>query len=114
MRIFGWGDLGPVGRFSIALAAILFITALVVAGVSSVLLDRYVQDETSRFTTDAVVSHFGPVFKEDVFKSTRRRRARAPRDDRGLPLLDLQRGLDTVLRRERDDRLLVRRHRDRP
>ena len=44
MKIFGRGDLGPVGRFSIALAAILFVTALVVAGVSSVLLDRYVQD----------------------------------------------------------------------
>ena len=68
MKIFGRGDLGPVGRFSLALAAILSVTALVVAGVSSVLLDRYVQDETSRFTTDAVVSHFGPVFKEDVFK----------------------------------------------
>jgi len=68
MKIFGRGDLGPVGRFSIALAAILFVTALVVAGVSSLLLDRYVQDETSRFTSDAVASHFGPVFKEDVFK----------------------------------------------
>ncbi|MEK6227148.1 MAG: HD-GYP domain-containing protein [Chloroflexota bacterium] len=68
MKIFGRGDLGPVGRFSIALGAILFVTALVVAGVSSVLLDRYVQDETSRFTADAVASHFGPVFKEDVFK----------------------------------------------
>ena len=56
MKIFGRGDLGPVGRFSIALAAILFVTALVVAGVSSVLLDRYVQDETSRFTSDAVAS----------------------------------------------------------
>ena len=68
MRIFGRGDLGPVGRFSIALGAILFVTGLVVAGVSSLLLDRYVQDETSRFTADAVASHFGPVFKEDVFK----------------------------------------------
>src|SRR5438045_9220066 len=68
MKIVGGGDLVPVGRFSIALAAILFVTALVVAGVSSVLLDRYVQDETSRFTSDAVASHFGPVFKEDVFK----------------------------------------------
>ncbi len=68
MKIFGRGDVGPVGRFSIALGAILFVTALVVAGVSSLLLERYVQDETSRFTTDAVASHFGPVFKEDVFK----------------------------------------------
>src|SRR5438045_1589423 len=68
MKIFGRGDLGPVGRFSIALAAILFVTALVVAGVSSVLLYHYVQYETSRFTSDAVASQFGPVFKEDVFK----------------------------------------------
>src|SRR2546423_13089800 len=68
MKIVGRENVGPVGRFSIALAAILLVTAVVVAGVSSILLDRYVQDETSRFTTDAVVSHFGPVFKEDVFK----------------------------------------------
>ena len=68
MKIVGRGDVGPVGRFSIALAAILFVTAMVVAGTSSFLLDRYVQDETSRFTADAVASHFGPVFKEDVFK----------------------------------------------
>ena len=68
MKIFGRGDLGPVGRFSLALAAILLVTGLVVAGVTSYLLDRYVQDETARFTTDAVASHFGPVFKEDVFK----------------------------------------------
>src|SRR5256714_2409278 len=71
MKTFGRGavgTLGPVGRFSIALGAILFVTALGPAGVSSFLLDRYVQDETSRFTSDAVASHFGPVFKEDVFK----------------------------------------------
>jgi putative nucleotidyltransferase with HDIG domain len=59
---------GPVGRFSVALGAILLVTAMVVAGTSSVLLDRYVQDETARFTSDAVASHFGPVFKDDVFK----------------------------------------------
>jgi putative nucleotidyltransferase with HDIG domain len=72
MKIFGPDasgplPLGPVGRFSLALAAILLVTAIVVAGVSSLLLDRYVQDETASFTTDAVASHFGPVFKEDVF-----------------------------------------------
>jgi len=68
MRIFGWGDLGPVGRFSLALAGILLTTAVVVAGVTSYLLDRYVQDETTRFTREAVASHFGPVFEEDVFQ----------------------------------------------
>src|SRR2546430_16771732 len=81
MKTFGRGavgTLGPVGRFSIALGAILFVTALVLAGVSSFLLDRYFQDETSRFTTDAVASHFVPVFKEDVFKR---------------PLADEERGL---------------------
>ena len=67
MKLLGRGGLGPVGRFSVALAAILLVTAIVVAGVSSILLDRYVQDETARFTTGAVASHFGPVFKEDVF-----------------------------------------------
>ena len=38
------------------------------AGVTSYLLDRYVQDETARFTREAVASHFGPVFEEDVFQ----------------------------------------------
>lgn len=59
---------GPVGRFSLALAGILVVTAVAVAGVTSYLLDRYVQDETTRFTRDAVASHFGPVFEEDVFQ----------------------------------------------
>jgi putative nucleotidyltransferase with HDIG domain len=79
MKIFGRRDvgplphqgplpLGPVGRFSLALAGILLVTAVVVAGVTSYLLDRYVQDETARFTRDAVASHFGPVFEEDVFQ----------------------------------------------
>ncbi|MDQ2915077.1 MAG: HD domain-containing protein [Chloroflexota bacterium] len=60
--------LGPVGRFSLALAGILLVTAVVVGGVTSYLLDRYVQDETARFTRDAVASHFGRVFEEDVFQ----------------------------------------------
>jgi putative nucleotidyltransferase with HDIG domain len=68
MKIFRRGDLGPVARFSIALAAILAVTALLVGVVTSYLLDRYVQDETARFTKDAVASHFGPVFKDDVFQ----------------------------------------------
>jgi len=68
VKIFGRGDLGPVGRFSLALAGILLVTAVAVAGVSSNLLDRYVQDETARFTSGAVASHFGPVFEEDVFQ----------------------------------------------
>src|SRR6266550_7407992 len=68
MRIFGRGDLGPVGRFSLALAGILLITAVGIAGLTSYLLDRYVQDETTRFTREAVASHFGPVFEEDVFQ----------------------------------------------
>jgi hypothetical protein len=68
MKILGRKDLGPVGRFSLALAGILLVTAVAVAGVTSYLLDRYVQDETTRFTRDAVASHFGPVFQEDVFQ----------------------------------------------
>jgi putative nucleotidyltransferase with HDIG domain len=68
MKILRQGDVGPVGRFSLALAGILLVTAVAVAGVTSYLLDRYVQDETTRFTRDAVASHFGPVFEEDVFQ----------------------------------------------
>ena len=62
------GSLDAVGRFSLALAGILLITGVAVAGVTSYLLDRYVQDETTRFTREAVASHFGSVFKEDVFE----------------------------------------------
>jgi hypothetical protein len=79
MKIFRRRNVGPlphqgplpldaVGRFSLALAGILLVTAVAVAGVTSYLLDRYVQDETTRFTRDAVASHFGPVFEEDVFQ----------------------------------------------
>jgi putative nucleotidyltransferase with HDIG domain len=79
MKVFGRRDVGPlphqgplpldaVGRFSLALAGILLVTAVAVAGVTSTLLDRYVQDETARFTREAVASHFGPVFEEDVFQ----------------------------------------------
>ena len=60
--------LDAVGRFSLALAGILLITAVGIAGLTSYLLDRYVQDETTRFTREAVASHFGPVFEEDVFQ----------------------------------------------
>ena len=64
---FGSG-VGPVARFSIALAAILAVTAATLAGVTSILLDRYVQEETARFTEDTVASHFGVVFQNDVFQ----------------------------------------------
>src|SRR2546430_15740212 len=67
MRIFGRGDFGPVGRFSLALAGILLITAVGIAGLTSYLLDRYVQDETTRFTREAVGSPFGPGVEEGVF-----------------------------------------------
>jgi putative nucleotidyltransferase with HDIG domain len=68
MKHLRWGKAGPVARFSVALAAILAITALVVAGATTYLLGRYVETETAAFTRDAVASHFGPIFADDVFK----------------------------------------------
>ena len=64
----GRDGLSPVARFSLALGAVLAATALVLAGVSAYLIGRYVEDETTRFTQDAVASHFGSVFRNDVFE----------------------------------------------
>lgn len=74
MRISdGTGDLGrggmsPVARFSLALAAVLAVTALVLGAGTAYLIGRYVEDETTAFTQDAVASHLGSVFSDDVFQ----------------------------------------------
>ena len=59
--------LSPLARFSITLAAILSVTAIALATGTAYLIDRYVEDETARFTQSSVASHFGTVFDEDVF-----------------------------------------------
>ena len=59
--------LGPVGRFSLALAGILALTAVAVAAATAVLVGKYVEEETAAFTERAVASHFGTIFSEDVF-----------------------------------------------
>ena len=64
----GSDGLGPVARFSFALAAVLAATAIALAAGTSYLLSRYVVDETTRVTQDAVASHFGTVFSDDVFQ----------------------------------------------
>lgn len=61
------GGISPVARFSLALAAVLGVTALVLAAGTGYLMARYVQDETTSFTQAAVASHFGTVFEDDVF-----------------------------------------------
>src|SRR5206468_7923074 len=58
---------GPVGRFSLALAVILGLTATAVALSTALFIGRYIEDETARFTERAVASHFGPVFSQDIF-----------------------------------------------
>ena len=68
MEDLGRGGLSPVARFSLALAAVLAVTALVLAAGSGYLMARYVQDETTAFTQAAVASHFGTVFEDDVFQ----------------------------------------------
>ncbi|HET8569470.1 MAG TPA: HD-GYP domain-containing protein [Candidatus Limnocylindria bacterium] len=67
VRVTGWS---PVARFSIALGLTLAVTALVLAGATALVFGRYVEDETARFTKDAVRSHFGTVFDEAVFSRT--------------------------------------------
>jgi putative nucleotidyltransferase with HDIG domain len=59
--------LSPVARFSITLGAILAVTAVVLAAGTAYLIERYVEEETARFTQSSVASHFGTVFSEDVF-----------------------------------------------
>lgn len=73
MRTDAMGDLGrggmsPVARFSLALAAVLAVTALVLGAGTAYLVGRYVQDETTAFTQAAVASHFGTVFGDEVFE----------------------------------------------
>ncbi len=60
--------LSPVARFSIALAVVLAVTAVVLGGVSAYLIGRYVEDETVTFTQDAVAGHFGTVFQNSIFQ----------------------------------------------
>ncbi|MGH2490759.1 MAG: HD-GYP domain-containing protein, partial [Candidatus Limnocylindria bacterium] len=68
MEDLGRGGLSPVARFSLALGAVLAVTALVLATGTGYLVARYVQDETTAFTQAAVASHFGTVFEDDVFE----------------------------------------------
>ena len=68
MKELGGEGLSPVARFSIALGAVLAATALVLSISSAYLVSRYVADETTSFTQDAVASHFGTVFSDDVFQ----------------------------------------------
>jgi putative nucleotidyltransferase with HDIG domain len=68
MGELGRGGMSPVARFSLALAAVLAVTALVMGGGTAYLVGRYVDDETSNFTQNAVASHFGSVFSDDVFQ----------------------------------------------
>src|SRR5207249_9974611 len=60
--------MSPVARFSLALAAVLAVTALILGTGTAYLIGRYVDDETTAFTQDAVASHFGSVFSDDVFQ----------------------------------------------
>ncbi|MBI2772897.1 MAG: HD-GYP domain-containing protein [Chloroflexi bacterium] len=59
--------LGPVGRFSVALATVLALTAAAVALATGLLMGRYVEEQTAEQTRSAVEKHFGTVFAEDVF-----------------------------------------------
>jgi putative nucleotidyltransferase with HDIG domain len=60
--------MSPLARFSLALGAVLAVTALVLGAGTAYLVGRYVDDETTGFTQDAVSSHFGSVFSDDVFQ----------------------------------------------
>ena len=60
--------LSPVARFSVALGAVLAATAIALSAGTAYLVSRYVADETTKFTQDAVASHFGTVFSDDVFQ----------------------------------------------
>lgn len=59
---------GPVARFSIALGGVLLAASLALGAGTSALFGRYVEDETAAFTRDAVGSHFGSMFSDDVFE----------------------------------------------
>src|SRR3981081_19915 len=64
----GRGGMGPVARFSFALGAVFAVPARALGAGTAYLVGRYVDDETTGFTQDAVSSHFGSVFSDDVFQ----------------------------------------------
>jgi putative nucleotidyltransferase with HDIG domain len=68
MKGLGREGLSPVARFGVALGAVLAATAVALSAGSAFLISRYVADETTSFTQDAVASHFGTVFSDDVFQ----------------------------------------------
>jgi putative nucleotidyltransferase with HDIG domain len=68
MSGLGRDGFGPVARFSLALGAVLAATAIALSAGTAYLLSRYVVDETTSFTQDAVGSHFGTVFSDEVFR----------------------------------------------
>ena len=67
MRDLGRSGLSPVARFSLALGVVLVATAIALSAGAAYLVMSYVRDETADFTADAVGSHFGPIFSDDVF-----------------------------------------------
>ena len=69
MSELGREGLSPVARFSLALGAVLAATAIALSAGTAYLISRYVVDETTSFTQDAVGSHFGTVFSDDVFRN---------------------------------------------
>jgi putative nucleotidyltransferase with HDIG domain len=64
----GMGGWSPLARFSVALALVLAVTAMVLGGLTAYLIGRYVEDDTVTFTQDAVAGHFGTVFQNSVFQ----------------------------------------------
>jgi len=67
MRDLGRSGLSPVARFSLALGVVLVATAIALSAGAAYLVMSYVRDETADFTANAVGSHFGPIFSDDVF-----------------------------------------------
>jgi putative nucleotidyltransferase with HDIG domain len=68
MEDLGRGGASPVARFSLALTAVLGVTSLLLGAGTAYLVGRYVDDEATSFTQNAVASHFGSVFSDDVFE----------------------------------------------
>ncbi|HUG05343.1 MAG TPA: HD-GYP domain-containing protein [Candidatus Limnocylindria bacterium] len=79
MGELGRGGMSPVARFSLALAGVLGVTALVLGAGTAYLVGRYVEDETTASTQAAVAIHFGTVFHDDVFE-----RRLSPDEERDL------------------------------
>lgn len=85
MHTEGETGLTPVGRFSLALGAILAVTAILLSAGSAYLIGRWVVNETARSTEQALSTHIVGLFGSDVVTRALPEAERRELDGTGYP-----------------------------